>query len=72
MLVCGLVGRQTLPILCLHMFLYMFLQTGAGVLGLGDGLTKTVMVVGSLVALTVAGVACHYIIKWLDGRRNDN
>ena len=72
MRVCGLVGRQTLPILCLHMFLYMFLQTGAGVLGLGDGLTKTVMVVGSLVALTVAGVACHYIIKWLDGRRNDN
>lgn len=72
MQVCGMIGRQTLPILCLHMFLYMFLQTGAGVLGLGDGLTKMVMVVGSLVALTAAGVACHYITKWLDSRKNDN
>lgn len=42
------------------MFLYMFLQTGASVLGLGDGLTKTVMVVGSLVVLTVAGWAEKY------------
>lgn len=63
MRVCGLVGRQTLPILCLHMFLYMFLQTGAGVLGFGDGLTKTVMVVGSLVALTAAGCGWEYLNK---------
>lgn len=63
MQVCGMIGRQTLPILCLHMFLYMFLQTGAGVLGLGDGLTKMVMVVGSLVVLTAAGCGWKYLNK---------
>ena len=63
MQVFELIGRQTLPILCLHMFLYMFLQTGAGVLGFGDGLTKTVMVVGSLAALTAAGCGWEYLGK---------
>ncbi len=26
----------------------------------------------SLLATIVGGVACHYIIKWLDGGDNDN
>jgi hypothetical protein len=26
----------------------------------------------SFIVAIAAGVACHYIIKWLDGRRNDN
>ena len=60
MQVFGLIGRQTLPLLCLHMFLYMFLQTGAGILGLGDGLTRAVMVVGSLAMLTAAGCGREY------------
>lgn len=63
MQVFELIGRQTLPILCLHMFLYMFFQTGAGMLGFGDGLTKTVMVAGSLTVLTVAGCGWEYLSK---------
>lgn len=52
---CTLVGQQTMPILCFHMFLYMFLQTAAGIAGLHESLTKTVMVAGSMVLLCLAG-----------------
>ncbi|MDO4262330.1 MAG: acyltransferase family protein [Eubacteriales bacterium] len=51
----GLVGQETLLILCLHMFLFMFLRTGAVLLGFGEGLTQAVLVFGSLAALTAAG-----------------
>lgn len=36
----SLVGQQTLLILCLHMFVYMFIQAGAMVLGLPEVLQK--------------------------------
>lgn len=53
--VISLVGQQTLIILCLHMFVYMFIQTGAAVLGLSGGLEKLLMVLGSMGVLTVLG-----------------
>lgn len=56
---CSLVGQETLLILCLHMFLYMFFKTGAMLLGLSAWLTKAMMVVGSLSILTVAGRVVH-------------
>lgn len=56
---CSLVGQETLLILCLHMFLYMFFKTGAALLGLSAWLTKAVMVAGSLGILTAAGRAVH-------------
>lgn len=49
------VGQETLTILCLHMFLFMFLRAGAALAGLGEGLTGAVLVVASLVILTGAG-----------------
>ena len=52
----SLVGQQTLPILCLHMFVYMFIQTGAMVLGLPEVLQKALMVFGSMGVLTIVGV----------------
>ncbi len=55
----SLVGQQTLGILCFHMFLYMFLQTAARLLGCQEGLTKAVMVLGSLIVLTAAGSFIH-------------
>lgn len=55
-----LVGQETLLILCLHMFLYMFLQTGARIIGCPEGLAKAGMVFGSLVLLTAASRAVHH------------
>ena len=52
----SLVGQQTLPILCLHMFVYMFIQAGAMVLGLPEVLQKALMVFGSMGVLTILGV----------------
>ena len=51
----SLAGQQTLTILCLHMFVYMFIQTGAVMLGLPEVLEKVLMVFGSMVVLTIAG-----------------
>lgn len=53
-LIC-LAGQETLTILCFHMFLFMFIQTGAGLLGFGGSLTRTLMVGGSILILTAAG-----------------
>ena len=49
------VGQETLVILCFHMFLFMFLRAGAALAGLGEELTKAVLVGGSLILLTGAG-----------------
>lgn len=51
----GLIGQETLWILCLHMFLFMFIRTGAGILGLGEGATWAVLIFGSATGLTAAG-----------------
>ncbi len=29
-------------------------------------------IIASLIVAIVGGVACHYIIKWLDGNGHDN
>lgn len=50
------VGQETMVILCFHMFLFMFLKTGAAAVGLGTGLTKAILTAGSMVLLTGAGV----------------
>lgn len=52
---CGVIGQQTMIILCFHMFLYMFIQVFCLRLGSGEGLTRLVMVAGALVLLTAAG-----------------
>lgn len=57
--ILALVGRETLGILCFHMFLYLFLQTGAEFIGLPGWLTKAVMVAGSLVVLTAVSYLLH-------------
>lgn len=62
----GLIGQETLWILCLHMFLYMFLRTAAGMAGLGEGATCAVLIFGSAVALTgigrvMNGIKCRVI-----------
>lgn len=51
----GRIGQETLTILCFHMFLFMFIRTGAGMLGIGDGPTQVLLVVGSTVLLTAIG-----------------
>lgn len=51
----GWIGQETLPILCFHMFLFMFIRTGAGILGLGTGMTQILLVGGSTVLLTGIG-----------------
>ncbi len=53
--VVSLVGQNTLTILCFHMFLFMFIKTGASVLGLSAAVTKALLVLLSLVILTAAG-----------------
>ncbi len=53
----SLIGQQTLPILCFHMFLFMFLRGGAELIGLSEGVTQALLVVGSAAVLTVAGCA---------------
>lgn len=57
----GWIGQETLPILCFHMFLFMFIRTGAGILGLGTGLTQILLVVGSAVLLTLTGKIVSYL-----------
>jgi fucose 4-O-acetylase-like acetyltransferase len=57
--VIGLVGQETLTILCWHMFLFMFLRTAAGMIGLSEGLAQAVLVVVSIVGLTAAGRVLH-------------
>lgn len=49
------IGQETLTILCFHMFLFMFIRTGVGMLGFGEGLTKAALVIGSALLLTGAG-----------------
>jgi len=61
--VLGIVGQETLLILCLHMFLFMFIRTAAGMLSLGERLTQAALVVGSTVILTAAGRAVRLIKK---------
>jgi len=53
----SLAGRQTLWVLCFHMFLFMFIRTGAGMLHLGRGLTQAALVLFSFLLLTGAGLA---------------
>ena len=53
--VSSLIGQETLTILCFHMFLFMFIKVGVGIVGLGAGLTKASLVVGSLILLTPVG-----------------
>lgn len=59
MCLCSLAGRETLTVLCFHMFLFMFIWTGASLLGLPETLTKALLVGGSMVLLTGAGWAVH-------------
>lgn len=61
------VGRQTLVILCFHMFLFMFIRTGAGLLGLPEGVTQALLVIGSLVPLTAAGEVLPSIFRHISG-----
>lgn len=49
------IGQETLMILCFHMFLYMFIRTAAGILGLEAGLTQFLLVAGSTALLTGLG-----------------
>ena len=48
------------------MFVYMFIQAGAMVLGLPEALQKALMVFGSMGVLTIVGKICHR--KRMDGR----
>lgn len=61
--VMGWIGQETLLILCLHMFLYMFIRTAAGILGLGEGLAQLLLVAGSAVILTGLGRAVAALQK---------
>ena len=57
---CVLAGQETLTVLCFHMFLFMFIRTGASLLGLPGTLTRGLLVVGSMVVLTGAGWFVHH------------
>ncbi len=59
------VGRQTLVILCFHMFLFMFIRTGAGLLGLAEGVTQALLVGVSLALLTAAGEVLPQISRYI-------
>lgn len=59
----AVIGQETLTILCFHMFLFMFLKTGASLLGLPSGLTKALLVTGSAGLLTAVGHTFHHIGK---------
>lgn len=62
-LVCGMgwIGQETLTILCFHMFLFMFIKTAAGMIGLGTGPAQAFLVIGSAVLLTVLGKIRHLL-----------
>lgn len=51
----SVIGQETLVILCLHMFCYLFLGTACQILGFSAELTQMVKVVGSLLPLTILG-----------------
>lgn len=53
---CSIVGQETLLILCLHMFVYSFLEIACQILGFSLGLTQAVKVAGSLLPLTILGI----------------
>ncbi len=53
--VFGWIGQETMGILCFHMFVFMFIRTGAGILGLSEGMTQLLLVAGSAGLLTAAG-----------------
>ncbi len=55
----GRIGQETLTILCFHMFLFMFIRTAAGLLGIGAGAAQAALVIGSAVLLTAAGRIRH-------------
>ena len=61
--VISLVGQNTLTILCFHMFLFMFIKTGASMLGLPGSVTKAALVAVSLLVLTAAGVVVSALQK---------
>lgn len=64
----AVIGQETLTILCFHMFLFMFIKTGASMLGLPSGLTKALLVFGSAGVLTAAGRAATGILTLCRGR----
>ena len=64
----AVIGQETLTILCFHMFLFMFIKTGASMLGLPSGLTKALLVFGSAGVLTAAGRAAAGILTLCRGR----
>ena len=59
----GWIGQETMTILCFHMFLFMFIKTAANVVGLGAGLTKAGLVIGSLAGSAFAKMVWRYIRK---------
>ncbi len=52
-------GQRTLPILCFHMFTFMFIKTGAAFLGLGDLLTKILLVLFGLLVPAAGNELLH-------------
>lgn len=66
---CSLAGQETLTVLCFHMFLFMFIRTGASLLGLPETLTKALLVGGSMTALTGAGWAADHRVRMRDFHR---
>ena len=56
---CSPAGQETLTVLCFHMFLFMFIRTGASLLGLSLWITQIMLVAGSMVLLTGAGWMAH-------------
>ncbi|MCI9599982.1 MAG: hypothetical protein HFI17_05680 [Lachnospiraceae bacterium] len=63
MKLCSLAGQETLTVLCFHMFLFMFIRTGASLLGLPAVLTQILLVVGSMATLTGVGWFWHKNMK---------
>lgn len=61
MKVMAAAGRETLTVLCLHMFVFMFIRTGAAAAGLPEGLTKAALVSGSMAALTAGGLLARRV-----------
>ena len=63
MKLCSLAGQETLTVLCFHMFLFMFIRTGASLLGLPAVLTQILLVGGSMATLTGVGWFWHKNMK---------
>lgn len=62
MKVTGWIGQETMTVLCFHMFLFMFIKTAANIVGLGSGVTKFCLTIGSLIVLSIGGRCCHRIV----------